>query len=246
MNPNVWPRLGPGAVSCLQDHKLPGDDFVSLRYEARKNFRTVYFFPCVLLAFISDSIVLCHETAAVLDSTGQPVCVWGKVATDVFTGRRYCPAIAGFSPWYWSVGWYALFILTCLVTSYRGLSIKKKQGTQVSTESGGKDYSSMCYFLDCTRAGYTDRHLMTWFVIMTLGFLNSICARLAATPEGESILNACVRYGDWSGHGHVCQPGGLLEPSWTVVLVGVFLCFSAALMDQGTIRLTDEDRVGQG
>ncbi|CAE7298009.1 unnamed protein product [Symbiodinium pilosum] len=99
----------------------------------------------------------------------------------------------------------------------------------------------MCYFLDCTRAGYTDRHLMTWFVIMTLGFLNSICARLAATPEGESILNACVRYGDWSGHGHVCQPGGLLEPSWTVVLVGVFLCFSAALMDQGTIRLTDEE-----
>lgn len=227
LNPNVWPRLGPRAMSRLQDHQLPGDSFVSLRFKSKKNFRLLVFFPSVLLAFLSDSTVLCHETAAALDGKGEPVCVWGHVAEDVFTGRKYCPAIAGFSPWYWSVGWYGMFILTCLVVYWRGQRMKRGQR--------GANHSAFCYFLDCTRAGYTDRHLATWFATLTLAFFNSILIRLVSTPEGEDILNSCVRYGDWADHGDYCQPVGLLEPSWTVVLLGVYSCFTAALMDQGTI-----------
>ena len=179
LNPNVWPRLGPRAMSRLQDHQLPGDSFVSLRFKSKKNFRLLVFFPSVLLAFLSDSTVLCHETAAALDGKGEPVCVWGHVAEDVFTGRKYCPAIAGFSPWYWSVGWYGMFILTCLVVYWRGQRMKRGQR--------GANHSAFCYFLDCTRAGYTDRHLATWFATLTLAFFNSILIRLVSTPEGEEL-----------------------------------------------------------
>ena len=74
-----------------------------------------------------------------------------------------------------------------------------------------KDQQSyMCFFLDCERAGYTDKHLIAWFVLMTLCFVNSLSIRFVATPDGDEMLhgNACLRYGDWTGHWDHCQPGG--------------------------------------
>lgn len=155
----------------------------------------------------------------------------GQPGEDIFTGRKFCPAIAGLSPVYWSLSWYVLFLITCSICFCRGRVIR----TDRFCNSSDAEKKLSRYLLDCARAGYTDAHLTAWFVVMTFAFLHSICARIVATPEGDNIHNACLRYGDWRGHQDYCQPGGLLEPSWTVTLLGTYMCFSAALMDQGTI-----------
>ena len=181
---------------------------MSLRFAAKTNFSAFIFLPSMLLTILGESVVLNFETAAVLDSKGKPSCVWGNVAEDFFTGRKYCPAIAGFSPWTWSVGWYGTFIITCAFAYYKGRGIRAR-----CPSSPDRDSSAFCYFLDCTRARYTDRHLLAWFILVTLCFFNSIGIRLVSTSHGKDISNACVRYGDWAGHMDYCQPAGLLEPS---------------------------------
>ena len=209
--PVVWPPLNKNAVSRLQDHQLPGDDFISLRFKAKANFRPLIFLPPILLAFLSDSAVLCYETKAILED-GKPACLWGKPAEDVFTKRSYCPAIAGFSPVYWSLGWYVFFLLMVGICHICGLYIRKQRKSIPSSPDPQSEedlgpQSCVCYFLDCGRAGYTDQHLRMWFGCITLAFVNSICIRFVAAPEGDNHLNACIRYGDWTGHWDYCQPG---------------------------------------
>ena len=233
--PTIWPRLAGKAISRLQEHQLPGDEFVSLRFQAQKNFRSLIFLPCIFLVFISDSAVLVHETGTIPDGKGGKRCMWGNEAEDMFTDKKFCPAIGGLSPIAFSVAWYGLFLITCAICYFRGRVIKSID----RSPDREKTLSPLCYFLDCTRAGYTDNHLAAWFAVMTLAFGHSVLARIISTPEGEDdIGNACLRYGDWSGHEDYCQPGGLLEPAWTVALLGTYLCFAAALMDQGTLTHT--------
>lgn len=236
----LWPPLKGDAIQRLQDQELPGDTFVSLRFKAKKNRGSLWFFPCVFLAFLSDSAVLVHETSAVPDGKGGKKCLYGVPAEDIFTQRKYCPAIGGLSSIWWSVGWYGLFIATCALAYCSGRAIRSNRTSQMPEAE--KRLSPICYFLDCARAGYTDRHLAAWFVVVTLAFAHSVCARIVATPEGEdNIDNGCLRYGHWTSRQEYCQPGGLLEPSWSVVLLGTYFCFAAALMDQGTIFVHDSD-----
>ncbi|CAE7786536.1 unnamed protein product [Symbiodinium sp. CCMP2456] len=236
---NSWPRLCGDAMTRLQDHELPGDTFVSLRFKAKKNRGALFFLPCVLLAFSSDSVVLVRETSAVPDGRGGKTCLYGTPATDIFTARTFCPSIGGLSPYYWSLGWYGLFLATCVVGYFSGRVIRSNRKKSLPEKE--KMLSPWCYFLDCARAQYTDKHLAAWFVVMTLAFVHSICVRVVATPENDSMHNACLYYGHWTNRQEYCQPGALLEPSWTVILLATYLCFATALMDQGTIFLQGFD-----
>lgn len=208
----LWPPLKGDAIQRLQDQELPGDTFVSLRFKAKKNRGSLWFFPCLFLAFLSDSAVLVHETSAVPDGKGGKTCLYGTPAEDIFTDRKYCPAVGGLSSIWWSMAWYGLFLATCALAYSSGRVIRSNRSSQMPDAE--QKLSPICYFLDCARAGYKDRHLAAWFVVVTLAFAHSVCARIVATPDEEdNIDNACLRYGHWTSRQDYCQPGGLLEPS---------------------------------
>ncbi|CAE7942480.1 unnamed protein product, partial [Symbiodinium necroappetens] len=99
----------------------------------------------------------------------------------------------------------------------------------------GRPASPVALFLDCSRAGYSDRHLIVLFVVFTLCAVHSLLVRWASLLEEGGINNGCIGYGDWSNLDEVCHQGPFLEQGWPVFLVIYFMVFFGALMDQGII-----------
>ncbi|CAE7459579.1 unnamed protein product [Symbiodinium microadriaticum] len=223
----MWaPKLeGKTVFDELQDHQLPGDDIASLQFVKGSNYKPLVFAPVFFLVWSSDSPVLVYET---LKHNGTEQCMFGGQVLDVFTKEAYCPILGGFSPWWYTLTWYLLFLVIALFCFLRGWRLQKIQQYRA-------DVSPVCCFLDCKRADYDDRHVMAWFILISLCFLHCSLIRVAATPENEDWGNACLRYGAWESHRNFCQPGPVLEQSWTVVLMMAFVCLMTALWDQGTV-----------
>ncbi|CAE7670802.1 unnamed protein product [Symbiodinium sp. CCMP2592] len=238
----TWPPDldGKTAFFQLKEHELPGDGIASMHFNRGFNFKPFIFLPSVLLAAMSDSPVLTYETAHIPNSgTAGVTCAFGKPVSDIFQKKEYCPIIAGMSPWYWAVGWYSAFLLTVGICHICGRRIP----IQVVPGVPNATYASpICRFLDVQRAGYDDNHLLGFFLLITACFVHSMMVRFVATPEGKDWGHACLRYGSWQGYEDYCQPGPLMEPSWTVFLVLVSVCAMCALWDQGTVVEGSEDR----
>ncbi|CAE7633348.1 unnamed protein product [Symbiodinium sp. CCMP2456] len=223
----MWaPKLeGKTVFDEMRDHQIPGDDIASLQFLKGSNYKPLVFAPVFFLVWSCDSPVLVYET---LKHNDTEQCMFGGHALDVFTKESYCPILAGFSPWWYTLAWYLLFLVIALFCLLRGWRLQKIQKYRA-------DVSPVCCFLDCKRGGYDDRHLMAWFILISLCFLHCTLIRVAATPEDEDWGNACLRYGAWESHRDFCQPGPVLEQSWTIVLIMVFVCLMTALWDQGTV-----------
>ena len=44
---------------------------------------------------------------------------------------------------------------------------------------------------------------------------------LGFTRAQESGWVTCLGYGDWAGDANVCPPGSMLEPTWSIMLLGL-------------------------
>ncbi|CAE7791827.1 unnamed protein product [Symbiodinium sp. CCMP2456] len=244
----TWPPNLDGKTAFFQlkdwddqEHELPGDGIASMHFNRGFNFKPFIFLPSVLLAAMSDSPVLTYETGHIPNSgTAGVTCAFGNPVQDIFQKKEYCPIIAGMSPWYWAVGWYSFFLLTVGICHVCGRRIP----IQVVPGVPNAIYASpICRFLDVQRAGYDDNHLLGFFLLISTCFVHSMMVRFIATPEGKDWGHACLRYGNWQGsYEDYCQPGPLMEPSWTVFLVLVSVCAMFALWDQGTVVEGSEDR----
>ncbi|CAE7903995.1 unnamed protein product [Symbiodinium microadriaticum] len=234
----TWPpQLARDGWTRFENHELPGDELVSLRFRSQRNWKPFLFLPCILMSFATDSPVLCSETTPeILDGNETRVsCAFGDPAKDIFTQETVCPVVCGFSPVHYVPMWYGAFCLTIVFCWWRGRSVDHDSYYARRGGVRGRPASAVALFLDCSRAGYSDRHLIVLLVVFSLCAVHSLLVRWASLLEEGGINNGCIGYGDWSGLDDVCHQGPFLEQGWPVFLVIYFMVFFGALMDQGIV-----------
>ncbi|CAE7470094.1 unnamed protein product [Symbiodinium sp. CCMP2592] len=186
------------------------------RFRSKRNWKPFLFLPCILMSFATDS----PDTV--------------------------CPVVCGFSPVHYVPLWYGTFCLTIIFCWWRGRSVDHDSYYAKRGGVKGHRASAVALFLDCSRAGYSDRHLIVLFVVFTLCAVHSVLVRWASLLEEGGINNGCIGYGDWSSLADVCHQGPFLEQGWPVFLVIYFMVFFGALMDQGIIGAKEPFGCKQG
>eukprot|EP00438_Fugacium_kawagutii_P032786 Skav211923 [mRNA] locus=scaffold1086:85094:93988:+ [translate_table: standard] len=138
------------------------------------------------------------------NTTGtEQSCIVGSATRDYYTNKMLCPVLSSHSNLSHTFTWYGVFLATVAIAFLLGLKIEPDDREK---------HSPVVRFLDCAPAMYTDRHLLGYFVVITLCFLNSVASKRVALMPG-SDLYTCLRYGDWQGDEKLCAPGRRL-PKW--------------------------------
>ena len=196
------PSLAGDWWEHFENHQLPGDDLVSLRFKAQRNYKPLLFLPCLLMSFATDSPVVCSETKPEMEDVNGTIsgCTIGDPTVDVLTRQTVCPVVCGFSPMWTTIVWFSWFILTIVYAWRRGRGVDRD-------EYYSRQTSDIAHFIGCSRAGYDDNHLIVIVILISMCALHSVLVRFAAQPDAGGYDNACIRFGNWSALEDVCPAG---------------------------------------